>query len=132
MDFQGKSSQKLNEAAAKAKERAAYAAAGAKDRLSQAGQSLGSLSALTMSPVKLAQFAGMFFLGLLLISLSFTFLPILVISPQKFALLFAFGSMTLLGSFAVLKGPQAFLMSLLQREKLPFSGAYVVGLVGTL
>uniref|UniRef100_A0A7S2MY55 Vesicle transport protein n=1 Tax=Alexandrium andersonii TaxID=327968 RepID=A0A7S2MY55_9DINO len=47
-------------------------------------------------------------------------------------MLFAFGSMTLLSSFAILKGPQAFGESLIQREKLPFSGAYVVGLVGTL
>merc|ERR1712070_843381 len=35
-------------------------------------------------------------------------------------------------SFAVLKGPKAFVGSLIQREKLPFSGSYVVGLVGTL
>lgn len=138
-DLGGKGQQKLKEASAvgaakarEAKDKATAAAGAAKDRLSQAGQSLTSLTALTMSPAKLAQFGGVFLLGIFLISMSFSFLPILVISPQKFALLFAFGSMTLLSSFAILKGPQAFIQGLLQKEKLPFSMAYVVGLVGTL
>merc|ERR1719174_3043183 len=68
----------------------------------------------------------------MLISLSFTFIPVLVISPQKFALLFAFGSIVIMGSLAFLKGPKALATQLIQRDKLPFSGAYVVGLVGTL
>lgn len=138
-DLGGKSKERLNEAKAlgaakarEAKEKAAAAAAGAKGALGQVGQSLSGLTALTMSPAKLAQFGGVFFLGIFLISMSFSFLPILMVAPQKFALLFAFGSMTLLGSFAILKGPQAFVSSLIQREKLPFSISYVVGLVGTL
>merc|ERR1711920_1080792 len=85
-----------------------------------------------MSPAKLAQFGGVFFIGIFLISMSMTFLPTLVIAPQKFALMFAFGSMTLLSSFAILKGPSAFFSSLVAREKLPFSLMYLVGLVGTL
>merc|ERR1711920_939344 len=64
--------------------------------------------------------------------MSFSFLPMLPIAPQKFSLLFAFGSMTLMGSFALLKGPTSFLSGLMQREKLPFSAAYAIGLVGTL
>lgn len=138
-DIGGKGQQKLAEAKAlgavkarEAKEKAAAAAGAAKDKLAQAGQSISGLAALSMSPAKLAQFGGVFLLGIFLISMSFSFLPILVISPQKFALLFAFGSMTLLSSFAILKGPQAFVGGLLQREKLPFSVAYAVGLVGTL
>lgn len=138
-DIGGKSQQKLAEAkaigaagATKAKEKAAAAANVAKEKLSQAGQNISGLAALSLSPAKLAQFLGIFFVGIFLISISFSFLPVMVIAPQKFALLFAFGSMTLLGSFAVLKGPKAFLTSLTQRAQLPFSSAYAVGLVGTL
>merc|ERR1712003_32803 len=40
--------------------------------------------------------------------------------------------MTLLSSFAILKGPKSFASGLLQREKRIFSAAYIVGLVGTL
>jgi len=138
-DMQGKGAQKFVDAASvgakkawEAKDKAASVAGSAKDRLAQAGSSLSGLTALTMSPVKLAQFGGVFLLGIFLISMSFSFLPVLVISPQKFALLFAFGSMTLLSSFAVLKGPQAFFSQLIQRDKLPFSISYLIGLVGTL
>jgi len=142
-EMQSKSQQKLSEAkaagAAKAqaaKEKAS-AAAGSVKAAAAAGvgkvtSGVSGLTALALSPAKLAQFGGVFFVGVTLISMSFSFLPMLPISPQKFALLFAFGSMTLLSSFAILKGPQAFAAGLAQREKLPFSVSYVVGLVGTL
>lgn len=138
-DLQGKGLEAASKAkelgashAAKAKDKAGAAAGAAKSKLVQAGASVKGLAALSMSPAKLAQFGGVFFIGMFLISMSFSFLPMLPISPQKFSLLFAFGSMTLLSSFAILKGPKAFFSDLLQREKLPFSGAYAVGLVGTL
>merc|ERR1719401_1075371 len=73
----------------------------------------------------------MFMLGFMLMSLSFSFLPLLPINPAKFALLFAMGSVTMLGSVAWLRGPQAFASLALQRDKLPFSASYGVGLVGT-
>merc|ERR1712032_1232220 len=85
-----------------------------------------------MSPVKLAQFAGIFMVGMILISLSFSFLPMLPIAPQKFALLFSLGSMTVLGSVAFLKGPRSFAGVVLQKDKLIFTGLYGVGLLGTL
>lgn len=142
-DMGGKSAQKIAEAkdkaAAKAKEakdKAAGAAAGAasaaKNKLSAAGDSIKGLGSLAMSPAKLARFAGVFMVGVFLISMSLSFLPMLPIAPQKFALLFAFGSVTMLSSFAVLKGPQAFLSGMAQKEQLPFSVAYGVGLIGTL
>jgi len=143
LDLKDKTSEKLNEAksnagsaASKAKDKATAAAGAAKSKLSEAGQSVtgavGGAATLAMNPVKLAQFLGIFFLGLLLISLSFTFIPVLVISPQKFALLFAFGSIVIMGSLAFLKGPKALASQLIQREKLLFSGTYIVSLVGTL
>merc|ERR1712039_202074 len=45
---------------------------------------------------------------------------------------FAFGSMTLLSSFAILKGPRDFATSLIKPQILPYSAAYGVGLVGTM
>jgi len=138
-DLSGKSAAKLGEAqtiaaqrAKDVKDKAAGVAGAAKGKLAQAGQSLGSLSALALSPAKLAQFGGVFFAGVFLISMSFSFLPMLPVAPQKFSLLFAMGSMTLLSSFAILKGPQAFLSGMARREQLPFSVCYAIGLVGTL
>jgi len=118
--------------AKQAKEKAGNVAGAAKNKLAKAGSGLGGLAALTMSPALLAKFGGLFFLGTLLITLSFSFLPMLPVAPQKFALLFAFGSMTMLSSFAVLKGPKSFFEGLMERSKLPFSLAYVIGLVGTV
>jgi hypothetical protein len=149
-DLKDKSSEKLKEASAnasaaankakeqasKAKDKASAAAGAAKSKLSEAGSAVGGavggVASLAANPVKLAQFTGIFFVGMLLITLSFTFLPVMVVAPQKFALLFAFGSIVIMGSLAFLKGPKALASQLLQREKLPFSGTYIVSLVGTL
>jgi len=114
-----------------AQQKAALAASSAKDGLAKAGAGLGGIGALAMSPVKLAQFAGLFMLGFMLISLSLSFLPLLPINPAKFALLFALGSLTMLGSVAFLRGPQAFFAIALQRDKMPFTVCYGVGLLGT-
>jgi ElaB/YqjD/DUF883 family membrane-anchored ribosome-binding protein len=138
-----KTSEKLNEAksnagqaANKAKDKASAAAGAAKSKLSEAGQNVtgavGGAAALAANPVKLAQFLGIFFVGCMLITLSFSFLPVLPIAPQKFSLLFAFGSLVIMGSIAFLKGPKALATQLIARDKLPFSGAYILGLVGTL
>lgn len=125
--------QKLGAAKAReAKDKAALAAGSAKGALSSAGSSLGGMGDLMRSPAKLFQFAGIFMFGLFLISLSLSFLPLLPIQPQKFSLLSALGSLTVLGSVAWLKGPTAFVSVMLQRDKLPFSILYVVGLVGSL
>mmetsp|Transcript_95494 Transcript_95494/g.169559 ORF Transcript_95494/g.169559 Transcript_95494/m.169559 type:complete len:385 (+) Transcript_95494:59-1213(+) len=138
-EFGAGSAQKIAEAkdkaaakAKEAKEKAGNVAGAAKDKLAQAGENIKGMGALAMSPAKLAQFGGVFMAGLFLISMSFSFLPVMVIAPQKFALLFAFGSMVMLGSFAILKGPQALFAGMIQRAQLPFSVAYGIGLVGTL
>merc|ERR1712113_50230 len=97
--------------------------------LETAGSYKESMAA--MSPARLMQFGGLFFIGMMLISLSFSFLPLLPIAPQKFALLFAMGSISMLGSVAWLKGPSSFATIAMQREKLPFTLAYGLGLLGT-
>lgn len=116
----------------KAKEGASTVAGAASGVITHAGNSVSSLSALTISPTTWAQFAGVFLVGTLFIMMSLNFLPILLIAPHKFAGLFSFGSVTMLSSFAIFSGPQAFLKSMSQREKVPFSSLYVIGLVGTL
>lgn len=126
----------FSEGAFAAQKSAAMLAGNAKDRFEKAGSGLGSsfsgMSTMVMSPGKLLQFGSIFMVGFMLISLSMSFLPLLPIRPQKFALLFALGSMTMLGSVAQLKGPQAFASIAVQRDKLPWSGAYIIGLFGTL
>jgi len=101
----------------------------ATEKLSSAGS---SISALAVSPQTWAQFAGVFGIGLLFIMLSLNFLPLLLVAPQKFAGCFTVGSVTMLSSFVIFRGPEAFLKSMTQRDKLPFSTAYVVGVVGTI
>lgn len=124
----------LSEHAKLAQQKAAMFANSAQEGLAKSasglGSGLGSMGALAMSPGKLLRSGGIFMLGMMLISLSFSFLPMLPIQPQKFALLFAIGSMTTLGSVASLKGPAAFLSAILVRDKLVFTIMYAVGLVG--
>ncbi|KAF8936338.1 SFT2-domain-containing protein [Dissophora ornata] len=62
----------------------------------------------------------------------FVGLPMFVISPSKFATSFTLGSILLMTSFALLKGPMAHLKALTSRERLPFTGAYVGSMVFTL
>lgn len=131
-ELQAKSSEKLGDVKSKAADKAKAAAGAAKDKMSAAGGSLSGMAALATSPAKLAKFGGVFMIGMFLISMSFSFLPLLPVAPQKFSLLFAFGSGTVMGSFAILKGPQAYASELVAREKLPFSGAYIVSLMGTI
>lgn len=128
----GKASAGFSEHAKAAQQKAALAAGSATAGLQRAGTNIGGMGVLATNPVKLAKFAGIFMLGLMLITLSFSFLPLLPIQPQKFALLFALGSITTLGSVAYLKGPASFAGAVMQREKLPFTVLFVVGLVGTL
>merc|ERR1712032_107161 len=85
-----------------------------------------------MNPAKLGQFIGILLTGFILLIISFNFLPMLLIKPQMFALFFTMGSMTTLSSFIVLSSPWAFAQQMMQSRKLPFSVAYIVGLVGTL
>jgi len=116
----------------KARDGATAAAGAARGAISAASSRASGLAALATSPAKLAKFAAVFFVGALFVAMSFNFLPILLLAPGKFSMLFTIGSVTILSSFAVLSGPIAMLTSLAQREKLPFSITYAIGLLGTL
>mmetsp|Transcript_75140 Transcript_75140/g.163930 ORF Transcript_75140/g.163930 Transcript_75140/m.163930 type:complete len:289 (-) Transcript_75140:113-979(-) len=125
----------LAENAKLAQQKASVVAGSAGESLRSAGTSMGSglasFGSLAASPAKLIQAAGIFMFGMMLLSLSFSFLPLLPINPAKFALLFALGSVTMLGSVVWLKGPQSFAAVALQRDKLPFTVSYGFGLIGT-
>lgn len=135
-DYADKAGAGLSEHAKLAHQKTSQLAGSGKDALKRAGtgitDGLGGMGALAMSPMKLMQSGAIFFVGMMLITLSLSFLPLLPIAPSKFSLLFSLGSMAILGSVAWLKGPPAFASAMLQRDKLPFSIAYLVGLLGTL
>lgn len=127
----GKVTENASKAGAVLGEKAGHASGQLRSGVSGVGAGLTGLSSMAMSPVKLAQSAGIFMLGFMLISLSFSFLPMLPLQPQKFALLFAMGSVCMLGSVAWLKGPGPFASAMLQRDKAPFTVVYCVGVLGS-
>jgi len=59
-------------------------------------------------------------------------LPLITIRPQKFALCFTFGSLTFMGSFAILKGPYDHFVGMLQSDRLIFTIVYVTSMLSTL
>lgn len=62
----------------------------------------------------------------------FVGVPLLTIRPQKFALSFTCGSITFMGSFAILKGPWEHLRSMLALERLRFTVVYLGSMAATL
>ncbi|KAF7458503.1 SFT2 family protein [Cryptosporidium felis] len=86
----------------------------------------------TLNPQKILVFILCMGTSILFISLSFMFLPIIVVSPHKFAILFTFGSFFFMAGFAVMKGFSGFLKYMVERERLPFSFVYISSLSLTL
>lgn len=70
--------------------------------------------------------------GMICFGLAVSFLPMLLINPRKFSLLFSLGSAFTLSSFSFLWGPYNHLVHLLSRERLPFTSIYVSSLILTL
>ncbi|KAF9114573.1 hypothetical protein BGX27_010456 [Mortierella sp. AM989] len=62
----------------------------------------------------------------------FVGLPLFVISPSKFATSFTLGSILMMSSFALLRGPTAHFKALITRERLPFTAAYLGSMIFTL
>ncbi|KZV59618.1 SFT2-domain-containing protein [Peniophora sp. CONT] len=65
-------------------------------------------------------------------TVAFFTLPLLALRPAKFALALSLGSLLVMFGFAVLIGPVNHIKHLCQRERLPFSAAYVGSLPLTL
>ena len=62
----------------------------------------------------------------------FVGLPLITVRPQKFALSFTMGSITFMGSFAILKGPAEHFKTLLSAERLNFTVVYVGSMILTV
>ncbi|CAK9011527.1 unnamed protein product [Durusdinium trenchii] len=97
-----------------------------------ARQASTTISENAISRERWMMFFGGALLGCFLMSLAFFFLPMVVLAPQKFALLFTLGSLCFLGSFSALRGHSAFLRHLLSRSRLIFTLTYAMSMVGTL
>ena len=69
---------------------------------------------------------------LFLMASIFVFLPLLILSPSKFALTFSLGSGLILSSLGALKGWRTMGAHMLSRDRLPFTAAYVGSLFGTI
>lgn len=69
---------------------------------------------------------------LFLMASIFVFLPLLILSPSKFALTFSLGSGLILSSLGALKGWRTMGAHMLSRDRLPFTAAYVGSLLGTI
>ncbi|KAF9420908.1 protein transport protein sft2 [Podila epigama] len=62
----------------------------------------------------------------------FVGLPLLAFNPGKFATSFTFGSILIMASFALLRGPKTHFRALTSRERLPVTGAYLGSMIFTL
>lgn len=71
-------------------------------------------------------------IGCLFLFLAFLFLPTVILSPHKFAMLFSIGSMWMLISMAFFRGPATYTKRLFRRDQALFSISYLVSLFLTL
>mmetsp|Transcript_27304 Transcript_27304/g.63556 ORF Transcript_27304/g.63556 Transcript_27304/m.63556 type:complete len:257 (+) Transcript_27304:76-846(+) len=97
-----------------------------------AKQASTTISENAISKERWMTFFGGALLGCFLMSLAFFFLPMVVLFPAKFALLFTLGSLCFLGSFSALRGHAAFARHLFSRSRLPFTLTYGLSMAGTL
>ena len=79
-------------------------------------------------------FMGLFSVGCFFLFLSIWFLPFIVVAPRKCANLINVGSILILASFALIKGPKEFLLDelLCNKQKFIVSWLYVLSLIATL
>ncbi|KAI8815608.1 Got1/Sft2-like family-domain-containing protein [Fimicolochytrium jonesii] len=59
-------------------------------------------------------------------------LPVLPLSPHKFASLFTLGSILAVSALALLQGPRSFFSHIITKERLPFTAVYFVSMALTL
>ena len=79
-------------------------------------------------------FLGLFSSGVFFLFLSTFFLPMIVVAPKKCANLINIGSILIISSFAVLKGPYKFLVTdnLLNKERFFPSWCMLISIIMTL
>ncbi|KAJ1798623.1 protein transport protein sft2 [Coemansia sp. RSA 2399] len=77
-------------------------------------------------------FAGCAVLALFCFTMALFSLPMMILSPQKFATAFSLGSLCTISGIALLRGPRAHTMHLLSRERLLFTLSYFGSVFFTL
>ena len=78
-------------------------------------------------------FCALLFLSAVFFALAFFVgVPVLAMRPQKFALSFTCGSITFMGSFAIMKGPKEHLTSMIAADRLLFTTIYLGSMFMTL
>lgn len=104
------------------------------EKLSSAGSSVRtSIESLAPPSAERMQCFGILLLtGLLCLSLSFAFLPMLVVAPHKFALMFSVGSASIFGAQVTLRGLGPFLAFAFASERIAFSTCYILAWFGVL
>ena len=78
------------------------------------------------------KFGIMFFTGIIIIIISFIFLPLVVIAPKKFTLLFALGTFVSISSFIFYFGTNKFFDVLFNKDRIWFTVIYLAGFFGCL
>ena len=78
------------------------------------------------------RFGILFFTGIIIIIMSFLFLPLILISPKKFTLLFALGTFVSISSFIFYFGTNKFFDVLFNKDRILFTIIYLSGFFGCL
>ena len=78
------------------------------------------------------KFGIIFITGIAIIIMSLFFIPLIFISPKKFALLFALGTFVSLSSFIFYYGTVQFLDILFNKDRIWFTIVYLIGFFGCL
>ena len=78
------------------------------------------------------KFGIVFITGIIIIILSLFFLPLILITPKKFALLFALGTFVSLSSFIFYYGTIQFFELLFNKDRVCFTMVYLTGFFGCL
>eukprot|EP01024_Parvocaulis_polyphysoides_P010665 TRINITY_DN1368_c0_g1_i1.p1 TRINITY_DN1368_c0_g1~~TRINITY_DN1368_c0_g1_i1.p1 ORF type:complete len:263 (-),score=3.72 TRINITY_DN1368_c0_g1_i1:48-755(-) len=82
---------------------------------------------------QMVQFGFLFGGGLLFLMLAFSLgLPMLAITPSKFAISFSLGCLCLMLAFCALRGWKSSWDHMMTRERLPFTAGYIASIIGTL
>lgn len=69
-----------------------------------------------------------FILGVLMVIVGISFLPLFLLFPEKFCFFFSFGCLFILISFVLFKGIKEFFKLFFSKEKIIFSMCYIVSL----
>ncbi|CAG8550339.1 14443_t:CDS:2 [Ambispora leptoticha] len=81
---------------------------------------------------RLTGFGILLMAGALCFLIAFLTIPILPINPRKFAVTYTMGSLLVLASFSMLKGPVEYLKHIFSMERLAFTLAYLGSMIATL